>query len=250
MLAQINPFSLPSQRPGNYPIIVRAVDKAGNNVETKTVLDVDPIESPQLILWPKSHISGEETFYIEGTALPENEITIFLKKNGKVIKEWQALSDNQGEWSFSTKELIRPGIYSLSAQAKDQRGAISEVTQPEIIEISLSGLVLGPILVTFRMLVLISALISILGILIFGFLIFRIWYSKKTLRKETKEAKESLYNNFAILRKEIEKRIELLDSQPGFNPGERKICDELKEALKVAEESVGKEIKDIEKELE
>jgi len=250
MLAQINPFSLPSQQPGNYPIIVRAVDRAGNNVETKTVLDVKPIESPQLILWPQTYISGEETFYIEGTALPEVEITIFLKKNEKIIKKWQTLSNNQGEWSFSTKELIKSGIYSLSTQAEDQRGAVSEVTQPETIEISLRGLALGPILVTFRMSALIFALFSVLGILAFGFLIFQIRQSKKTLKKETKEAKESLHNNFAILRREIEKRIELLDSQPGFNPEERKICEDLNKALKNSEETIGKEIKDIEKELE
>jgi len=42
----------------------------------------------------------------------------------------------------------------------------------------------------------------------------------------------------------------MLDSRPGFTEKERKVCDELKETLKVAEESVSKEIKDIEKELE
>jgi len=41
----------------------------------------------------------------------------------------------------------------------------------------------------------------------------------------------------------------MLDSQPGFNPEERKICDDLKKVLKNAESSVSKEIEDIEKEL-
>jgi len=256
MLAQVNPFSLPFQAFGTHSVVVRAMDEAGNGVESKTIIDVEPIESPQITIWPGTYISGEEVLYIEGTALPENEITIFLKKNerypptAQVIKKWQALSNSQGEWSFSTKELIKSGTYYLSAQAKDKRGAVSEVTTPETVKVSLSGLALGPILITFKTLVLIFALISILGILIFGFLVFRIRQSKKILRKETQEAKESVRTSFEGLRKEIEKRIEMLDSQPGFTEKERKVCDELKETLKVAEESVSKEIKDIEKELE
>ena len=250
MLAQVNPFPSPFQAPGAHSVIVRAMDGAGNGVESETIIDVKPIESPQIAIWPGTYVSGEEVLYIEGTALPESEITIFLKKNEKVIKKWQTLSNSQGEWSFSTKDLIKSGTYYLSAKAKDKRGAVSEVTTPETVEVSLSGLALGPILITFKTLVLIFALISILGILIFGFLAFRIRQSKKILKKETKEAKESVRTSFEGLREEIEKRIEMLDSQPGFTEKERKVCDELKETLKVAEESVSKEIKDIEKELE
>jgi len=250
MLAQVNPFPLPFQTPGRYSVIVRAMDEAGNGVESKTIIDVKPIENPQITIWPRTYVSGEEVLYIEGTALPEVEITIFLKKNEKVIKRWQTLSNSQGEWLFSTKDLIKSGTYYLSAQAKDKRGAVSEVTTPETVEISLSGLAFGPILITFKTLALIFALVSILGILIFGFLVFRIRQSKKILKKETKEVKESVRTSFEGLRKEIEKRIEMLDSQPGFTEKERKVCDELKETLKVAEQSVSKEIKDIEKELD
>ncbi|MFH1713813.1 MAG: hypothetical protein ABH876_01375 [Patescibacteria group bacterium] len=249
MLAQINPFPLPFHSPGHYSVIVRAMDEAGNGVESKAMIDVKPIENPQITIWPEIYVSGEKMFYIEGTALPEVEITIFLKKDGKVIKKWQTLSDSQGEWSFFTRDLIKSGTYYLSAQAKDKRGAVSEVTTPKTMEISLSGLALGPILITFKSLVLIFALISILGILIFGFLIFRIRQSKKILKKETKEVKESVQTSFEELRKEIEKRIEMLDSRPGFTDKEKKVCDELKETLKVVEESVNKEIKDVEEEL-
>ncbi|GAI18203.1 unnamed protein product [marine sediment metagenome] len=39
----------------------------------------------------------------------------------------------------------------------------------------------------------------------------------------------------------------MLDSQPGFSPEERKICEDLNKVLKNSEETIGKEIKDIEK---
>jgi len=41
-----------------------------------------------------------------------------------------------------------------------------------------------------------------------------------------------------------------LDGKPDLNEREKKICDELKEALRISEEFIVKEIKDIEKEIE
>ena len=245
-----NPYQTPILAPGVHPVTVIAFDRAQNSTESKTQIEVNPIEKPQISVFPEKYIAGEEVLYMAGTSLPEVEITVFMKKNEREIKRWTTLSNSQGEWSFSTKNLFKSGTYQFILKARDRRGAVSEETAPKTVEISLSGLALGPILVTFRMLTLILGLISILGILIFGFLILRIKQSKKILKKETREAKESLDNNFAILRKEIEKRIELLDSQPGFTKKERKVYDDLKKFLKTAEESVSKEVGDIEKELE
>ncbi len=250
MLAQVSPFSMPLQTPGHRQIIVRAADKAGNNVETETVLDIEPIESPQITLWPQIHVSGEEIFYIEGEALPEVEIIIFLKKNGEDIKRWQTLSNNQGEWLFSTRELIKSGTYYLSVQAKDKRGAISNLSESRKIEVLLSGLSFGLFIVSFKTIVLVLLSGLFLGIIIAGYFVYRTKRTKKILQKETREVRESVHKSFDGLRKEIEERIEMFDSQPGFSKEERKVCDDLKEALKIAEESVNKEIKDVEKELE
>jgi hypothetical protein len=104
-------------------------------------------------------------------------------------------------------------------------------------------------MISFKTLVLVLFPILFLGIIIVSYFVWRNKQTKKILQKETREAKESLHNAFDVLRKEIEARIELVDSQPGFNPEERQICKELKKALKVAEESVSKEIRDIEKGL-
>lgn len=250
MLAKINPFPLSFQNPGQYPVIVRAMDRAGNGVEAKTIIEVESIESPQITTWPRIYISGEETFYVEGISFPQAEIIISLEKDGKEIKNWQTLTNNQGEWSFSTKELIKSGSYHLSARVRDKRGVISKPSESYKIEVSLSGVSLGPVIISFRKLVLFLVLILFLGIVGAGYFVWRGRRTKQILQKETWETKESLHKAFDVLKREIEGRIELMDSQPGFSPGERKVCEELKETLKTAEESVEKEIKDIEKELE
>jgi hypothetical protein len=249
MVAQVNPFSLLHLSPGEHSIIVRAADQAGNNVETKTIIGIEPIATPQINLWPEFHISGEEVLYIEGKTLPEVEIMIFLKREGEEIKKWQAAADTQGEWSFSTKELLKSGTYYLSVQAKDKRGALSNISDGQKMEVSLSGLNLGVFMVSFKILALTLFLIVFIGIIIAGYFIFRARKTKKVLRKETQEAKESLHEVFDKLREEIKKQIELLDSQPGFSEEEKRIYKELEQSLDKSEESIRREIKDVEREL-
>lgn len=249
MLAQANPFSMSFQAPGRRSIVARAMDMAGNGVEVKTEINVEPIDSPQITVLPGRYISGEETLYLEGTSLPEVEIMIFLEKDGKKVKTWQTLSNSQGEWSFSTKELIKSDTYYLSVQAKDQRGAISYPSESYKIEVLLSGLSLGPLIVSFRELVLLLILVLCLGIITAAYFIWKGRQIKKNLRKETQEAEEGVHQVFATLKEEIEDEIEFMDSQPGFTQEEKKACQTLIKTLKKAEESVSKEIKDILEEL-
>ena len=246
MLAQINPFSLPSQSPGRHQLIARAIDEAGNAVEAEAILDVEPIESPQVTLLPQKYIAAEETLYIEGTALPEVEVIIFLKKNGKEIKRWSTVSNNQGEWLFSTRELIKSGVYDLLVKARDKRGAESTFSEGYKIEVFLSGISWGPFIIAFRTLTLFLALVLCLGIIAGGYLTYRTWRGKKMLTKETHEAKESVREGFKDLRKEIEERIRMFDSKPEFSEEEKKVYEDLKKYLKVVEQSIEKEVKDIE----
>ena len=79
------------------------------------------------------------------------------------------------------------------------------------------------------------------------------WYKfsllRKRLTKEITEAEKALYQAFKALREETKEQIEKLDGKPGLSEREKKICDDLKKALKISEEFIGKEIKDIEKKL-
>lgn len=250
MRAEINPFSLPFQSAGRHQLIVRAIDAAGNAAEAKAILNMEPIETPQVTLLPQKYIAGEETLYLEGIAFPEVEIIIFLEKEGKNIKTWLTSSNIRGEWSFSTKELLKSDLYYLSVKARDKRGVESSPSEQYKIEVTLSGISLGPFLITFRTLVFFSVLIFISGIATAGYLIFRAKAAKKILQKETQEAKESLKSAFDTLKAEIEKRIRMFDAKPELSEQEKKVINDLKEVLKSAEESVQKEIEDVEKEIE
>lgn len=245
MSAQIMPKFLP----GSYKIIVRAMDKAYNIVRAQALLNIDPIETPEVNVVPEKYISGEETLYLEGAAIPKVDVIIFLKSGEEEIKKWQTSSNDRGEWYFSTKELIVPGMYNLSVMAQDERGAISNISQDYKIGVSFSGLSVGGLMVTFKNLILILIIVLLLGVLFIAWYTCRASLVKKKLGKEIKEAKESLVNNFSNLEKEIKKKIELVDSQPGLNEQEKKAYEKIRQSLESAQQSIEKEIKDIEKEL-
>lgn len=249
MPAQVGLFSVPLQKPGSYKVVVRAADRAGNNTQAKTFLTIAPLDTPQVNIWPEKYISGEDIFYIEGQTIPGTEVLIILKKDDKEVKEWQALGDSSGGWFFSTRETLKPGTYYLGVRAQDARGAESNASDLHKIEVLFSGISVGPVMITFRSLIYMLVTVLCVGAALALYFIFKISRARKILRKETREAKESLLQNFANLRTEVEKRIELSDAKPGFNEAEKKVYEEIKKALKAAEESINKEIRDIEEEL-
>jgi len=248
MSAQINPFSLSNLSPGRHRVIVRAADKAGNNIESTAMIEIKPIEAPEITIFPEKYIAGEEVLYISGTSLPDVEIIITLKDGVKEIKYWVASADSQGEWFFSTKDLIKSGRYSIVFQAKDKRGAVSDSLEKEI-EILLSGLSFGPFIISLRGLVIILTIILLFIITLATIFIYRIKKAKKLIRKETVEARDMLYNAFNDLKREIGERIEMLDAKPGFNKKEKDLYNDLKKVLDQSEREISKEIKDIEREI-
>jgi len=241
-------YQLPLQLPGIHSIIVRAFDKAGNFRENTTGIVVHPIEEPIITIWPKNYVAGEEKFYIEGQAIPQVEVGIFLEKDNTIFKQWRARASDNGEWNFSTTELLRAGIYNLFTKAKDERGAVSEPSPQQQIEVIFSGIALGSLLFTFRNLVLILIILLLLFIVFSVYFVQRNLKARKKLRKETQEAEQSLSQGFIELKKDIETEIEKLKgakTKAELDKKESEIIKILEENLKEVEKYIGKEIKDI-----
>jgi len=244
--AQISPFQLPLQPPGSYEILVKAFDKAGNSRESSTLLLIESIPSPEILIYPETYKPGEEIFYLEGTAPPEVTVIILFKKNGKLIRTWEIESDQDGNWSFSTDELFKSGNYLISAQSRDKRGAISYPSPEYQVKVILAGISIGPLIISYWTLLLV---LIFLIVLIAGIGIILIFLRLRKLKKETKEAADSLKSTFDDLKKEIEKKIEYLDYKPGLNPKEEKLRNEFMDILEKSERMVAQEIQDIEKVL-
>jgi len=133
---------------------------------------------------------------------------------------------------------------------QDERGAFSNNSDAHKIEVTLSGISLGVFTISFKGIILFLSLFLFLGFLFIGYLIYNVGQKKKILRRESREVRKSVSRGFELLEKEIKSQIEMFDSRPGFDKKERKLYDDLREDFKIVQEFVGKEIKDIEKELD
>ncbi len=75
------------------------------------------------------------------------------------------------------------------------------------------------------------------------------WYQVFQWRKKIKEQQQKtdqvVNKAFFNLQRKIEKQIEMLDGEPGLNEEERKIRDELQEALNSSEKVIREKIKNI-----
>ena len=238
-----------------YPVIETPEEKEKpaeeEQPEKETPSAKPTVLAPEILLYPKYHISGQELFYAEGKALPNSTVIIFLKKNEEIIKNWEKLTDENGAWVFLTNELIKTGDYILTAKTRTQEGKLSSFSAGYKVNVKFPGFLIGSWMVLYSTLWVLLIIIIILTVLILIIsILFRARKSKKKLKKEIKEAKESLENTFVELGKILAKKIEYLDAKSGLNPEEKKLREEIFYILKNSEEIISKEIKDIDRELE
>ncbi len=247
--SEINPFIMPLQSPDLHIVTIIAIDKSGNRKDSTTTIDIRSIQIPEITAYPLIYNAGKEIMYIEGRSSPDVITILDFKKDNKIIKTWEVISDKDGNWIFSTEELFKEGPYSLSAKSRDARGAISHISQEKEIKILLSGIMIGSLLITFWQLALLLFLVIIIFIIVLLIVLYKIRKGKKAVNKEIKEAKESLKTTFHFLRNNLEKRIETFDYRDGLSSREKQIRDDIFKILESSEKIVEKEIKDIENEL-
>ena len=243
-------YKMPVQILGEHTVIVKAVDKAGNYTLAMTEINVLPIEAPIITDYPRELLPGS-ILSIKGTALPEVTIRVYIQKDEKEIKTGETKSDKEGRWTYIEVEPVEKGIYEVWAEAIDSSGAKNRSLEKVTILVSPPAFIrIGKLAIDYLMTI-ITLLVLIL-ILVLGVIWSwqKIKERRKKMRKEISEAEKALYQAFKALKEETEEQVAKLDGKPGLNEREKKICDDLKEALKISEKFIGKEIKDIEKELQ
>lgn len=246
---ETNPFRLPFQSPGLHNILVKAFDMVGNYRESTVDVNVGSIASPIITVCPTTFFSGEELLHLEGTSLPSHKIIIFLKKDEKLIRQWETSSNEKGEWYFETDELFKSGIYKISARTQNSKGAVSNPSEDCIFKIVLSGLPIGPWIIDYRYLTLLALLILILLLIIVIYLYWRHRKTKKLIEKEAEDLKNKFYKEYKELQDAIEKEIKeirKIKTEREFTKEEKEREEKLLKELSDVERVLIKELKDIE----
>ncbi len=132
---------LSPQTPGQHTIIVRALDFAGNGTKDDLDFEILPLPLPFISFLTKSIAQGELVF-ASGKATPNGFVDIRLSnKSGQEVFLGEVSSDELGNWEISIEESLARGIYSLTATARDNRGAISYPTEAEELKVKAKTIV-------------------------------------------------------------------------------------------------------------
>ncbi|MDP2864479.1 MAG: cohesin domain-containing protein [bacterium] len=245
-----NPYQPLPLAPGKYDVELRAYDKAENYTSASTEFEVLPIKGVVITKIPKNIRIGE-ILEIEGKAEPEIIVRIYIQRLGKEPILEKIKADLTGKFVLGYDKALAEGNYEVWAQAEDERGALSLPTEKYSLKVGLPPfLQFGKIALDYltTMITLIVLIVGAIAVIFYTWYRISIW--KKRVSKETKEVSQTVAGAFRALREEVEEQISMLDKKPGLTKGEKEIRDKLQEALDVSEKFIGKEIRDVEKELE
>ncbi len=203
---------------------------------------------------------------LEKKAIIIKVAVLLLLLVGIAVVVWQVIESKKFQ-GLTEKELIlykgKPsGVFELGQTAK--LGSL-EITAYDVKEGSyakskpsekVTVLVSPPVFLRIGKLAIdyLTTIITLL-ILILAIILAILWAwreikkKREKIQKETLEAERALFQAFKALKEEVEEQVAKLDGKPDLSGREKKIAEELKKALEISEKFIGKEIKDIEKEI-
>lgn len=242
-------YKTPAQGLGMHTIIVKAVDRAGNHALAMAEINILPIKTPVITDCPQT-LLPDSALLIKGTAAPETQLRIYIQKDGKEARIGETKSDKEGKWTYNGTDPLEKGVYKIWIEAIDYLGTRSQSSEEVMVQvippafIRIGELAIDYLTTFITLLVLILVIVS--G-MVWGWR--KITKRKKRLGKEVAEAEKALRQGFKALKEKTEEQVAKLDGKPDLSTREKKICNELKKALRTSEKFIGEEIKDIEKEL-
>jgi hypothetical protein len=211
--------------------------------------------NPPIITLISENISNEEIFYVGGkTEIFQSEVLIYLQniETGETINR-VVVSDKRGDWFYRHDQFLPSGKYILWAQSK-QGEELSPPTPQKTILVYPVALQFGASRLSYTTIYLL--VISILLIIVVGLIGYTIYHLIHGRRKhllflkEVKEAEESVRRGFAVLRRDIQAQLALLQKaklSKTLSEEEERISAQLLKDLEQVERYIGKEIWDVEK---
>lgn len=248
-------YPIPNLTPGSHTVVVEALDHAGNSSVGTFTFTVEAFERPVFTEYPE-RLTNEVIPVIRGTSRPNAEVTIRLEQvsagdaSYAGPREEVVTADGEGNFTYIPGGRLGVGVYELSATAVDEDGAQSERSEVHRMIVSEPGYVrLGGFVISFLSVVI--PLVALLVLLVVGtwYLWHRFSVFRARLRKEVKEAEQSLVHEFGDIVGSLKKNVTKLKSarKGKLTKSESDLIDELQAEIKDAESKIKKEIKDIDK---
>ena len=241
-------IELPSLEPGYHTVIIEAFDQAGNSIVGTYSFTIESFDRPVFTDYPEQMTAGVIPV-IKGKTRPNSVVDVFLNRTGTEPVQYILDADEAGVFTFIPESAFDTGVYELQAQATDQYGARSElsekvriaVQQPGYIQIG--SMIVSALSVFVPLLLLIVALILGVWYLYLYFMRFR-----RRVRVESVEALEILHTEFSHLQSTLRDQEALMQESrktKKLTKAEATMIEEFDKALQSSQRRVEKEIQDV-----
>lgn len=241
--ADNNSIELEGLEAGSHTVLVKAIDKAGNQrVETAEFV-IDPIPTPVIEDYPEE-IKPGDNFYVSGTALENSKLIVVVEQGPNVIASTSTMVDSNGKWLILMSDKLAKGRYTAHAIAINEKGIrsgesakVSFLVSPPVFA-QVGEFIIG----YFTVIVSLIFMIILIVLLVF-FLVFIV---RRKLRKETIEAEEVIKRNMTKLRTDMDEEFDNIILKTSSKKDKTTAKERLDGKFIEAEKKMMKEVQDVE----
>lgn len=240
--------TLAALNPGYHTVIVEAFDAAGNSVIGTYSFTIQAFDRPVFTEVP-TDMSANVVPVITGNTRPNAAVQVFFNRVGSEPNMYEVLSNEDGVFTFIPDGTLYSGVYELTAQATDQFGAQSDLSEVYRIAVQEPGYIrIGNQVVNAMSVIVPLILLALL-------LVFGVWYMLFAYRRfkgvveiESFEALTILQREFTSLHETVAQQRELLIGSrktKKLTKAEAETLTEFGQALERSQQAVEKEIRDV-----
>ncbi len=244
-----NIYETPALPPGDYIMIVRATDAAGNSISRSAEFSIDSLETPRITEYTRQLIEGEFLVVKGETLYPGGTTEVFVQQGNRDVVSYRVTNDESGNFVFVAEKRAEQGLCTIWAEVIDTRGARSmpsgrvtvAVEQTALMKFGNRAIHVMAVLVPLVVLVL-----ALIALLYYAWHRFILW--RAALRREVSEAEDALKKAFALLVEDLEEQRSVLEKarkSRKLTKEESLVMRRMKKNLKDAHEYIQKELKDI-----
>jgi hypothetical protein len=234
--------------PGYHTVVIEAFDEAGNSIIGNYSFNIESFEKPVFTEMP-TEINEQVIPVIKGKTRANSTVEIILTKIGSEPRTYEVVSDSEGVFTFIPEGRFSTGVYEITARAKDQYGAQSDLSDAARIAVQQPGLIrVGSLLVSALSVIIPLILLTALTIAGSWYLVMYLRRFRKRIRIESIEALDILHREFSSLQNELtlqQNKLQASRKTGKLTAAEQEMIVTFGKSLSASQKKVEKEITDV-----
>jgi hypothetical protein len=247
-----NPYTPPTQAPGEKTIVVNAYDKAGNETTETTQIDVQAIDPPVIDSY-QDEITQGDLLRIQGHTYSNGVVKIVVKDANGTEDTDTSPANADGKFVMTWAHQLDPGTYTFTASVTNGNGATSPPSDSNTLVVAEKPVyVWGSLIINYFSIVLMAmaALAVLIGVGMYAY--HRLMIMRRKIRRAVTDAEKSLHRRFEELEHDMTNHLSMLESAGNkrqLTKEEKVIIESFRKHLSATEKDIDAKLDQIRKEV-